>query len=254
MAGRDRKSTSLRSRHQRWRWLAMKSGRIETDPVYRRQRAQNRRHSAPLAYSELPRQLTGTVTVTDTRTERIPYRARWSLKRLDDDNAVPPHGAIRLNVGTESRDLSDHAESVAERIAAKRGGWPAAALEFLLAFRAGAQRPFQKGIEIIDVKIDMDRCPVTLVPAHAIGTQRRFATSRLLNDPDPGVAALEDHISRDGPCDFAQRQSVAIKTQPLIDLGNVDGNRVLHVVPSRFRGTYSSAPAQSFISSSIDDP
>jgi hypothetical protein len=82
MAGRDRKSTSLRSRHQRWRWLAMKSGRIETDPVYRRQRAQNRRHSAPIAYSELPRQLTDTVTVTDTRMERIPCRARWSLKRL----------------------------------------------------------------------------------------------------------------------------------------------------------------------------
>jgi N-acyl-L-homoserine lactone synthetase len=60
----------------------MKSGRIETDPVYRRQRAQNRRHSAPIAYSELPRQLTDTVTVTDTRMERIPCRARWSLKRL----------------------------------------------------------------------------------------------------------------------------------------------------------------------------
>src|SRR5579862_6125852 len=111
-------------------------------------------------------------------------------------SVTPKRGA------SASRRLFDHAEPVAERIAAKCGGGSTAPLEFPLALRARTQCPFQKAVEVLDVKIDMDRRPVPLVPAHVIRARGWFAAGRLFDDSDPAVTAFENHIGRDRACDL----------------------------------------------------
>ena len=63
---------------------------------------------------------------------------------------------------------ADNAESIPERIAAKCNGWSALNVEFLLTLCASTEYPDQDSIKVIDMEIDVDRCPVTLVATNVI--------------------------------------------------------------------------------------
>ena len=113
---------------------------------------------------------------------------------------------------------------MAEWITAKGDGRTPATFEFLLAFRASAHCLCQEGFKIVDVKVNVNRRPVSLIATNVIGPLGRFASSRLLNQSDLGVSAIENDVCRDGPGDLGKPQGVAIKSQAFIKSWDVNGN------------------------------
>jgi hypothetical protein len=64
--------------------------------------------------------------------------------------------------GDSSGGCSHHAETIAEWIAAKGDRRMRITLEFLLTLRSSVHCHCQKSFKIIDVKVDMNWCPVSL--------------------------------------------------------------------------------------------
>src|SRR3569832_1400942 len=144
---------------------------------------------------------------------------------------APTANRARDEPHTRPKELaarSHDAETIAERVAAKRNGRPRTALEFLLACRAGVYRACQHGFKIVDVKIDVNRRPVPFISAHVVGSPGRPGARRLFDQSDLGVAASQYGVDRDGSSDLRQSHRVAIKAQAFIELRNVDRYRVLH--------------------------
>src|SRR5262249_58312598 len=94
------------------------------------------------------------------------------------------------------------AETIAERIAAKRDRWVPTTFEFLLTFRAGVHCLCQKGFKIVDVKVNMNWRPVSFISANFVRSLRRFATSRFLDQADLRVTTFENDIGRHGTSDL----------------------------------------------------
>ena len=103
------------------------------------------------------------------------------------------------------------------------------ACEFLFAFRPGVQHPDQDAVEIVDMEIDVDRRPMSLISANVVGSLRRAGSRRFLNQADLAAAALENDIGGDRSSDFDKTQCATIKSQPLIELRDVDCNGIVHV-------------------------
>src|SRR5262249_14695346 len=70
--------------------------------------------------------------------------------------------------------VGDDAETVAKRIGAEGDRRAAADFMFLFDDRAGADGPGKHGVEILDVKIDMDRGPMALIAANIFAAGRRL--------------------------------------------------------------------------------
>src|SRR5204862_3875602 len=93
--------------------------------------------------------------------------------------------------------LSDYAETIAERIAAKRDGRVSSAFEFLLTFSACVQRFDQDTLKIVDMKIDVNWSPVSLISTNVVRSLRRVGSCSFLNQADLGVATFENDVRRD---------------------------------------------------------
>ena len=115
---------------------------------------------------------------------------------------------------SELRDclLSDYAETIAERIAAKRDGRASSAFEFLLTFRAGVQRVDQDNLKIVDMEIDVNWSPVSLISTNVVRPLRRVGFCSFLNQADLGVATFENDVRRDWSSDFDKTQCITIKS------------------------------------------
>ena len=124
---------------------------------------------------------------------------------------------------------SDYAEPIAEWIAAKRDGREFSAFEFLLAFRASVQRVDQETLKIVDMEVDVNRRPGSLISANVVRPLRRVGPCSFLYQADFGAATFENDVSRDRSSDFDETQCITIKSQPLIELRDVNCNGVVHV-------------------------
>src|SRR5262249_18406345 len=121
-----------------------------------------------------------------------------------------------------SKSSANHAETIAKRITAKCDGWVCTTLEFLFTFRASAHCLRQKGFKIVDVKVDMNRCPMSLIAANVVSLLGRLAPSRFLDQSDLRVTTFENDICRHRSRDLGKSQAVAIKPQAFIEQRNVD--------------------------------
>jgi hypothetical protein len=115
---------------------------------------------------------------------------------------------------SELRDcvLSDYAETIAERVAAKRDGRASSAFEFLLTFRAGVQRVDQENLKIVDMEIDVNWSPVSLISTNVVRPFRRVGSCSFLNQADLGVTTFENDVRRDWSSDFDKTQCITIKS------------------------------------------
>ena len=77
---------------------------------------------------------------------------------------------IRNDVARASGGFSHHTETIAERIAAKCDGWARTTFKFLFTFRASVHCLCQKGFKIVDLKVDMNWRPVSLIAANFVGS------------------------------------------------------------------------------------
>jgi hypothetical protein len=127
------------------------------------------------------------------------------------------------------RFLSDYAETITEWIAAKRDRRALAAFEFLLAFPARVQHVGQDTLKIVDMEIDMNRCPVSLIPTHVVRSLRRLASRLLLNQADLAVPTCENDIRRDRSSNFDETQCTKIESQSFIELRDVNCDGVVHL-------------------------
>jgi hypothetical protein len=118
--------------------------------------------------------------------------------------------------------LSDDAETIAEWIAAKGDGRAFSAFEFLLAFRAGVQRGAQDPLKIVDMEIDVNWRPVSLISANVVRPPRRFGSGSFLHQADLGAATFENDVRRERSSDFDETQCIAIEFQPFIKLRDVN--------------------------------
>jgi hypothetical protein len=116
----------------------------------------------------------------------------------------------------------DHAETIAKRIAAECDGRVRATFEFLLTSGASLHRSFQEIFEIVDVKVDMNRCPVSLISANVVSSPRRFAPGQFLDKSDLGFTAFENDVCRHRSSDLGKTQCVPIESQTFIELRNVN--------------------------------
>src|SRR4029077_12314320 len=89
-------------------------------------------------------------------------------------------------------------------------------LEFLLTFRTRVHCLCEKGFKIVDVKVDMNRRPVSLISANFVSPLGRFAPSRFLDQSDLR-ATFENDIGRHRSADLGKSQGVAIKSQAFIE-------------------------------------
>jgi hypothetical protein len=133
--------------------------------------------------------------------------------------------------GTELRFrfLSNYAETITEWIAAKRDRRALSAFEFLLALPARVQHVDQDTLKIVDMEIDMNRCPVSLIPANVVRSLRRLAPCPLLNQADLAAPTFENDIRRDRSSDFGETQCTTIESQSFIELRNVNCDGVVHL-------------------------
>ena len=127
------------------------------------------------------------------------------------------------------RLLSNNAETITEGIAAKRNRRALSVLEFLLALPARVQHVDQDTLKIVDMEIDMNRCPVSLIPTHVVRSFRRLASCPLLNQADLAVPTFENDIRRDRSSDFGETQCTTIESQSFIELRDVNCNGVVHL-------------------------
>ena len=125
---------------------------------------------------------------------------------------------IRIRSG----GCSHHAESIAERVGAKCYGRAGTPFEFLLTFRASVHCSCQKGFKVVDVKVDMNGRPVSLISTNLVCSLGRFASSRFLDQSDLGVSTFEQDICGNRSSDLCKSQGVAIKSQAVFKLRNVD--------------------------------
>ena len=117
---------------------------------------------------------------------------------------------------------SDHAETIAKRVAAKCDGRARITFEFLLAFRASVHCLCQERFKIVDVKVNMNWRPVSLISTNFVSSLGWFASSRFLDQSDLGVPTLEDDVCRYGSSDLRKSQGVAIKSQAFVKQRNVN--------------------------------
>jgi hypothetical protein len=108
--------------------------------------------------------------------------------------------------------LSNYAETITEWIAAKRDRRVFSAFEFLFAFRASVQHLDQDTLKIVNVEIDVNRRPVSLISTNVVRPLRRFGSCPFLNQTDLGAATFENDIRRDRSGDFDKAQRATIKS------------------------------------------
>jgi len=65
---------------------------------------------------------------------------------------------------------------MAEWIATKRDGWACTAFEFLLAFRTSIHCLSQERFEVVDVKVNVNWCPVSLISTNIVSPVGRFGS------------------------------------------------------------------------------
>jgi hypothetical protein len=126
--------------------------------------------------------------------------------------------------------LSGYAKTIAEWIAAKSDRRSSSTFEFLLAFRASVQRVGQNTLEIVDMEIDVNRRPVPLISSNVVRPLRGFGSCSFLDQADLGAATFENDVCRYRSSGFDKTQCIAIKSQPFIELRDVNRNRVIHVL------------------------
>jgi hypothetical protein len=97
-----------------------------------------------------------------------------------------------------------------------------AAFEFLFTSGAGLHCFFQEIFEIVDVKVDMNRRPVSLISANVVSSRGRFAPGRFLDQSDLGLTTFENDVCRHRSSDLGKAQGVPIESQTFIELRNVN--------------------------------
>jgi hypothetical protein len=75
-----------------------------------------------------------------------------------------------------SRLSSHNAETISKWITTKCDGRACPAFEFLLAFRASIHCLGQEGIEIVDVKVNVNWRPVSIVSTNVVSSFCRFGS------------------------------------------------------------------------------
>jgi hypothetical protein len=98
----------------------------------------------------------------------------------------------------------------------------------LLARRAGIQHLGQGDLEIVDMEIDVNRRPVSLISADIARALRRDSAGRLFDQADLGAAAIENDVGGDRPGSFGKAQGVTVKSQPFVDPGDIDRDGQMH--------------------------
>jgi hypothetical protein len=131
---------------------------------------------------------------------------------------------VKARVSLRARPFSDDAEAIAEWIAAKCNGRAVTTFELLFAGRASVEGHCQEGREIVDMKIDVNGCPVSVVSSDIVSCLTRLRACGLLDQADLRVAALQNDICRDWSSDLGQPESVPIETQALVKSRDVDRN------------------------------
>ncbi len=88
--------------------------------------------------------------------------------------------------------LGDHAEAVAEGIAAE-GDWFGAVGAKLVFDRAAVSAHLvQHGVEVVHVQVEVHRGPVPLVAPHFVAGRRAFAARWLVVHADAHVVGVQD--------------------------------------------------------------
>lgn len=101
-----------------------------------------------------------------------------------------------------ARGRRNDAETIPERVAAKRDRGMLTAREFLLAARAGLDCSCQERVEVVDVEVDVNRRPVSLVATNIVSSRRWLGTCRFLHQADLGAPTRENDISRNRASDL----------------------------------------------------
>src|SRR5882762_9731084 len=123
----------------------------------------------------------------------------------------PSQGLRAERRGASADGFTDHAKSVAERIAAKRG-WPGALRSVLVLDRpALCAHLVQHPIEILDVQVEVDRRPVSLVAA-PLRARRGALAARLLGvHAHAHVVGVEYGHGRKRASRFHEAEDVAVE-------------------------------------------
>jgi hypothetical protein len=121
-----------------------------------------------------------------------------------------------------SGGFSHDAETIAEWVAAKCDGRVCAAFEFLLTLRAGAHCLRQERFKIVNVKVNMNWRPMPLISANVLTSLGRLASGGFLDQSNFRISAFEDDVCRHRSSDLGQAQGIAIKSQALIEVRDVD--------------------------------
>src|SRR3569833_1355804 len=103
-----------------------------------------------------------------------------------------------------------------------------AARELLLACRACGHGLRQDGVQVVDVKVDMNRGPVPPIPPDIVAAFGGLGSGLLLDQPDGGIPTAEQDVGGHGPGHLGQAQSVALEPVPVLEQWFVDRDRVLH--------------------------
>src|SRR5262245_9595729 len=123
---------------------------------------------------------------------------------------------------TSALMLPYDAETITERVAAKRDRRASTDFEFLLAFRTGVHCLSQECFKIVDVKVNVNWCPVSVIPANIISPHSRLRSRRFLYQSDLRVSTFENDVRRNRSSDLGKSQGVAIEPQSLVKLRDVN--------------------------------
>ncbi len=77
----------------------------------------------------------------------------------------------REHTRESGRAFADHAEAVAEWVAAERDRLGALCSKLVLNETAFGTKLFQRGIEVLDVNVDVHRSPMSLVAANIVSAR-----------------------------------------------------------------------------------
>src|SRR5262245_31888906 len=75
---------------------------------------------------------------------------------------------------------------------------------FLLTFRASVDCLCQKGLKIVDMKVNMNWRPVSFISTNFVSSLGWIASSRFFDQSDLGVPTFENDVSRHRPSDFGK--------------------------------------------------
>ena len=104
---------------------------------------------------------------------------------------------------------------------------PVTRLEELFARRAGFERPCERGVEVVDVEVQMHRRPMTFVVTAFPRTRGRLRAGGLLEQTDLRVSRIEHDEAGEGLRDLPEAEDARLEADAV--------REVRHVYAERYR-------------------